>query len=133
MGKRWTRWLWISLAASPAIVPLILIYLFGVNFHFLDEWNPCMAGLFVKAHQHQFTLADLFAQNNEHRDVIPRLLLLATNPITHWNNYAVLVMEWAIVLATSLIILNFMRRTLDPHPGAASRNERSYSGLSPIF
>jgi hypothetical protein len=99
------------LAILPAGGALLFILHFGVNLHYFDEWEPDIAGLFVKAHHHQITLADLFAQHNEHRILVPRLLLLATNPLTHWNDFAVLTMEWGVIAATSLIFLYLIYRT----------------------
>src|SRR5208282_3115731 len=98
------RWLWFLLAALPALIPPFLILHFSVDFHFLDEWMPDMAGIFIKAHHHQLTLGDILAQHNEHRLAIPRLILLAINPITHWNNRSDLMVAWLLVVATSLLV-----------------------------
>jgi len=106
-----TRWLVLLLAASPAVVPLVWIYCYGVNFHFWDEWTPDIAGVLVKAAHHHLTLADVFAQHNEHRIVIPRLFLLLITPLTHWNNFATLVFEWAILCLTSLLVLRLCHQT----------------------
>ncbi len=103
------------LAVLPAAGPLLLIHRYGVDFHRYDEWDPGIAGLFVKFHNHQATLADLFVQNNEHRIVVPRLLLLLTNPLTHWNNFAVLLMGWACACVTSLVVLALIRKSLATH------------------
>ena len=108
------RLAFLSLAATPALLPLILILHYGVNFHFLDEWSPDIAGIFVKAHLHQLTLQDILAQHNEHRLAIPRLILLAINPITHWNNVANAVVAWIIVCATSLLLWMIVRATQPP-------------------
>src|SRR5208282_5123507 len=111
MGVSWRRWLPLSLAATPALLPLFLILHYGVDFHFLDEWSPEIAGIFVKAHLHHLTFHDIFAQHNEHRLAIPRLFLLAINPITHWNNIGTLVAAWSIVCATSLLLWQIVRAT----------------------
>jgi hypothetical protein len=107
-----SRWFCWAIATLPAIGPLLLIDKYGVDFHYWDEWDSGFAGLFVKIHNHQATIADLFAQNNEHRQVIPRLLLLLTNPLTHWNNFAVLLMGWACACTTSLSVLSMIRRSV---------------------
>jgi hypothetical protein len=120
-----TRWLGALLAASPAIVPLVWIYRYGVNFHFRDEWMPDIAGALVKAAHHHLTLADVLAQHNEHRIVIPRLFLLLIAPLTHWNNFATLLFEWAILCLTSLLVLRLCRQTVRdsarPHSPADAR------------
>ena len=105
------RRLWLFLAALPALAPLILILRYGVDFHYFDEWTPDMAGVFIKAHAHQLTLGDILAQHNEHRPATTRLILLATNPITHWNNVDDLVVGWLLVVTASLLVWGLIRRT----------------------
>lgn len=112
--SRNVRWLLAAVAILPAIGGLLMVRQFGVNVHYFDEWAPGLAGLFVKAHQHQVTFADLFAQHNEHRILVPRLFFLLVNPFTHWNAIAGLVMEWGIIAVTSLIVLDLIRRTDEP-------------------
>ncbi|MGD1278333.1 MAG: hypothetical protein ABR964_14065 [Tepidisphaeraceae bacterium] len=106
-----TRWLALLLAASPAIFPLVLILRYGVDMPFWDEWDPGLAGMYIKAHQHQLTLADLLAQHNEHRVLIPRLLYLLLNTATHWNDVGDLVFAWGIVCCTSLCVLWLIHKT----------------------
>lgn len=106
------RWLWAALAASPALFPLFLILHYGVDFHFMDEWNTDIGGLYIKLAQHQLTFADLIAQHNEHRIFIPRLIYLLINPITHWNTIVDLITGWLIVCATSLLLLRLLSVTL---------------------
>ena len=105
------RQLWLLLAALPGLGPLFLILHYGVDFHFLDEWMPDMAGVFIKAHHHQLTLADILAQHNEHRLAVARLIFLAINPITHWNNVADQIVAWLIVVATSWLVWRLIRRS----------------------
>jgi hypothetical protein len=111
MQPWWKRWFGLLLAASPAFGALWLILHYGVDFHFIDEWDPDIGGVFVKELQHQLTFADLIAQHNEHRIFIPRLIYLAINPFTHWNNVQNQIVAWGIVCATSLLVLWLIRRT----------------------
>jgi hypothetical protein len=121
-----TRWLWLLLAASPAIFPLVLILRYGVDFPYYDEWDPGLAGMYVKAHQHQLTLADLLAQHNEHRIFIPRLVYLLFNTATHWNDVGDLLLGWAIVCATSACVLALIcRTTAEPADGTPSLSRRA--------
>ena len=94
-----------------ALVPLIMILRYGVNFHYFDEWMPDMAGALIKAHNGQLTLGDILAQHNEHRPAVMRLIWVALDPITHWNNVAYLVVAWAMVAATSGLVLLLIRKT----------------------
>jgi len=115
-----TRWLWLLLAASPALVPLVMILHYGVNLHYWDEWDPGLAGLAIKQHNHQLTFHDLIAQHNEHRLLIPRLLLLLLNPLTHYNNMANLLVAWGFICAASLCVLRLSDRTAADPAGVDS-------------
>ena len=77
--------------------PLGLILKYGVDFPYLDEWDRDFAGMYIKAFQHQLTFADLAAQHNEHRILIPRLILLILTLCTHWNPIADMIVQWLIV------------------------------------
>jgi hypothetical protein len=103
-------WLWIA-AALPAIVPLLLIFNYGVDFPILDEWAPDLAGLYIKAHQHHLTFAALVAQHNEHRIFIPRLMLLAINSLTSFNTIWEMILAWVIISITSVGILRLIQGT----------------------
>ena len=108
------------LAASPSFLPLGLIVRFGVNMPFWDEWDPDFAGLHIKAHQHQLSLFDFTAQHGEHRVFVPRVAWFLLNRITHWNAVAHMLLEWAVVCATSACILWLCLKTTesgaDRHP-----------------
>jgi hypothetical protein len=118
-NDRAVSWLLTLLAILPAAGALLFIRQFGVNLHFFDEWMPDIAGLLVKAHHHEVAFSDLFAQHNEHRILVPRLVLLLTNPVTHWNARAVMEMEWGFIAATSLIVLYLIKKTrAGSSPGA---------------
>jgi hypothetical protein len=105
MNRVLARWVLLPLAALPAVVPLILILQFGVNFHSNDEWDPDIAGFFIKFYTHQAMFSDWFAQHNEHRPMVPRLCYLLLNTFTHWSNIPQLLATWVIVCETSLCVL----------------------------
>ena len=109
--KRQHRWTWFA-ATLPALFPLGLILKYGVDFPYLDEWDRDFAGMYIKAVQHQLTFADLAAQHNEHRILIPRLILLILTLCTHWNPIADMIVQWLIVCATSLGVVWLLRRTI---------------------
>ena len=109
---RYQRWLCLLVAALPAVGPVLLIHRYGVDFHYGDEWDPGWTGLIVGIHNYGFSWTNLFVQNNVHRQVVPRLLLLLTNPLTHWNNIAVLYMGWVWACVISLTVLAMIRRTV---------------------
>ncbi|MGA3066355.1 MAG: hypothetical protein ABSF29_05855 [Tepidisphaeraceae bacterium] len=109
----WLRW---PLAFSPALLPLAMIIHWGVDTHYWDEWDPGIAGLFIKLQYHQLAFADLVAQHNEHRMLLPRLLFLLLSTLTHWNNFAYLICIWLIVTAISAAILQILCRDTDLTP-----------------
>src|SRR5271170_6352943 len=98
-------------ALLPALIPLFIIHRWGVDIHFWDEWDPGMIGVSIDANQGRLTFADLVAQHNEHRMLVPRLIFLLLNALTHWNNFAYLICIWIIVLVGSLAIFALLRRT----------------------
>jgi hypothetical protein len=93
------------LAATPALVPLVIILKFGVDFPYLDQWDPHIAGLFIKAHQGQLSIFDFLAQHNEHRIVVPRLVFFVLGSLTHWNTIAEMIFGWLLACASSVGIL----------------------------
>jgi hypothetical protein len=78
------------IAALPAAIPPVLIALDAVNLPLVDQWQPDIAGLFLKSHDHTLGLHDFLAQHNEHRILIPRLIFFLLGLATHWNTIAAL-------------------------------------------
>lgn len=119
MIRRIARCLPLLLALAPALLPLWQILHFGVDVPYWDQFDDDLAGVHIKAHAGQLTLADLAAQHNEHRILIPRLCYLALDHITQGNVIAEMLAGWAIALATSLVFLHLLRRpraTVAPTP-----------------
>jgi len=108
------RWILLLAALLPALVPLLLIQKHGVDFPYWDEWDPDIAGIYIKAHDHQLTFGDMVAQHNEHRILFPRIVYLILNPLTRWNAIDEMICQWVIVVLTSLGILWLCRQTQPP-------------------
>lgn len=108
------------LALLPAAMPLVLIAQFGVNFAVWDEWDPGIAGLYVKAHHNQFQIGDLFAFHNEHRIAIPRLVFVTFNLLTNWNCIVLMLLSWTMVMATSVMMLRLIAKSIGNLNNAAS-------------
>ncbi len=97
----WLKSLWTSLVAEGgqrrktmwivvwlvALVPMIhLTYLvrhYGVEVPTLDDWE--MAPLIVKAHTGQLHFADIFAQQQEGRTILPKLIFVLSAARGHWD------------------------------------------------
>ncbi len=118
MKCRLARCLPLLLALSPALLPFWQILHFGVDIPFYDQFDDDLAGMHIKAHAGQLTFADLAAQHNEHRILVPRLCFLALGYATQGNAVAEMLAGWALVVATSLVLLR-LGRTTAPTDGSA--------------
>jgi hypothetical protein len=105
------RWICLLVAAAPALLPLWMILHDGVDTHFWDEWDPDWAGMYIRAHNHQLQLSEIFKQHNEHRMVVSRLISLTLNHFDQWNNIHLLIVGWIAVCITSLGLLALCRQT----------------------
>lgn len=81
----WARSLAFGLCLLPPAVLAVLVWQNAVNVPYWDEWDDDIAGLFVKFSDGTLTFGDLWAQHNESRFVLPRLIYLALGQFTHWN------------------------------------------------
>ncbi len=130
MNSPLARRLILLLALSPALLPLWQILHFGVDIPFWDQFDDDLAGMHIKAHAGQLAFADLAAQHNEHRILIPRLFFLALGHLTGGNAVAEMLAGWAIVVATSLVLLRLLRRTYHP---AAAPEAATKETAAPLF
>lgn len=115
MNRQVKRWLGYLLCAAPALIPLGLIRSFGVNFPFWDQWEPDIAGVYVKSHQGTLGLADFFAQHYEHRILVPRIIWYLLAQISGGNTIWEMICGWVIVAITSAGVLALIRRTVRSH------------------
>lgn len=78
----------LALAGVPFLVLLVQMYRFGFTFPYWDEM--LVAPLVVKARLGSLSLLDLWAQQNEHRLLFPRLVMIAVGLAFRWNGAWVL-------------------------------------------
>jgi hypothetical protein len=118
ISRRWTSKLLIVglflLALLPLIGPILMVYEYGVNVPYWDEWN--MVAVVLDSRKGGIP-PTLFAQHNEHRIVIPRLVFIALDNLTHWNQFATMTASIVFVFLTSLGIYVLARSTIPPGPG----------------
>jgi hypothetical protein len=114
MNLRPFRWLLVLAAMLPFLIPLVLIASFGRDYLFWDEWDPDIAGVYVKAHQHQLIFADLAAQHYEHRILVPRVIWLALLTITRGNVISIMLLGWGVSCITSGGLLGLIATTFTP-------------------
>ncbi|MFL6334278.1 MAG: hypothetical protein ACJ754_13275 [Pyrinomonadaceae bacterium] len=70
-------------AVASACAPAWLILRYGVDVPYSDQWN--IAHFFEKSARGTLTFADLYAQQNEYRQLFPHMLFVALGRLTGWN------------------------------------------------
>jgi hypothetical protein len=82
----------IALILLPALLAFSFITVFGVDAPVVDELD--FVPYLRAAHVGALTLQALFAQHWEHRIFFPRLVMLATASLTHFNTKANMYLYW---------------------------------------
>jgi len=108
-GGRLNRFLFV-LALLPMVLVAAIISRSGVNVPYGDEWS--LLSLFGKWESHQLTFADLFAEHNGHRILIPRLIYLALIQLTHGNTKAEMFFSLFLCILISAGLFVLLRRTV---------------------
>jgi hypothetical protein len=103
------RWSAILILLLPIVYLLDLINRYGVNVPYADEFT--LAPLLVKAHDHSLTLADLFAQHNEHRYVFTRLIFIAIKFCSQGNVRAEMFFSVFLAVLTGAILWWLLLKT----------------------
>jgi hypothetical protein len=98
------------LIASPALALAVLVYLYGVDVPYWDQWY--VVGLAEAFHFHILTFAQLFAQFNEHRHFFPRLLLLGIDAVAHGNVKWDLAALWLLAVVVLMNVYRMAQLTL---------------------
>ena len=96
--------------AMPAAIVLWVIYHFGENVPFWDDWY--FVEDLEKIYSGQYTITELARQHNEHRMVFPRLLMLALTSFSRWNILYQLYSSWILIVFTWFILWDLLRKTL---------------------
>lgn len=71
------------LTIIPPIITILAVIRYGLNFPFYDEWQ--LVPQIVNFNQGILKFQDLIAWHNEHRPFFPRLIMILTARLTHWN------------------------------------------------
>jgi len=87
--------------AAPAAWVGILVFLYGVDTPWGDQWDGTLP-LLEKMQAGTLGFADLFAFHNEHRIFFPRLITLGLAKLTHWNIRAELLVIWILACICSV-------------------------------
>jgi len=97
-----------ALIAVPVLLNLLFIYRYGVNCVFWDQWG--IVPLFDKLYAGNLSFADLFALHNEHRILLPRLVMLGLGSLTHYNTVAEMYLSWLLLCIICFILFKLFVR-----------------------
>jgi hypothetical protein len=98
-----------ALALAAFLIQAQYVKLFAVDIPFWDEWEHLPRLVAYKAGT--LTWPDLYAQHNEHRILVPRLLVLASFAVLgEWSPRAGMLLSAALVGATAFIWTHALHR-----------------------
>jgi hypothetical protein len=102
------------LVALPIGLAFLYVHSFGVNVAYWDQW--AIVNQFDDLLAGRLSPADLWEQQNEHRIVVPRIVMLVLGILTHYNNIA----EMYLTLTTFCLVLGilFLPFAKDIHYGS---------------
>lgn len=112
----WVRGLALAFCLLPPTVLAWLLWRNAVNVPYWDEWDDDIAGIFVKWHAGQLSFGDLWAQHNESRLVLPRLIFLLLGGFTHWNLRVEVGFTFFLAALAAAMIFQLGRQTLSENP-----------------
>lgn len=114
-GWRSPRWLALpgALVAGGHLAALLwLIWQRTPHAPYWDEWE--LVNFLQLAHLGRLTFATFWAFQNEHRIVLPRLLLYALIRMTGWDRQVIMTANLALASLTTALIAGALRRALGP-------------------
>ncbi len=112
---RGTRIAWAALIiAVPAALGLFIVIRYGVNAPIGDEW--VLAPLFAHTFSGHVSLAELFAQHNEHRPFVPRVIFILLTALGGWDPRLSMFGTWTLMLAVACGCAWLARQTLGDDP-----------------
>ena len=95
----WAAW---AIALSAAGLLFLFVFDYRLNGAELDHLASTIA--FVLWHQHAPMGHYLFQQHNEHRILVPRLVILGLGLLTRWNNIPEMFAHAALMCLTAVIL-----------------------------
>jgi len=114
-GGRASRWL-TTLPLLAAVVPPVLIARAvierAVNVPQMDQWS--FVQLLLDARHGHLRLGDLWGQHNEHRILLPRLLMLGLARLSAWDVRAEMAASFVLALLGVVVLAALIERTVRP-------------------
>lgn len=106
-----------ALAMLPAVAALWLALVFGRSTPYMDEWEFVQNVILYK--QHGLSWSDLYAQHNESRMLLPRLLVIPTMILAGaWDSRIGMYVSVALTVVSSLVLRSLAVRSLKFSPTA---------------
>jgi hypothetical protein len=110
--RRTHRALWwaavVAFCLLPAVIALTYIHAYGLNGVVDDGLS--FPPLFQKYYYRTLTFQDFYAQDNEHRPLFPRLVMLALGLATRYNNVAEMYVGWGFICLSAVPVFLLCRR-----------------------
>ena len=95
--------------ACPPILVAYLIYAYGVNIPYGDQWE--LVPLLKKYIEGSLSFNDLWAQHNEHRILFPLLMMISLASHSKWNIWWELYSNLSIALFIYLLLYRLLVHT----------------------
>jgi hypothetical protein len=107
-----TQGLWV-LVALPGMVGVWLVYRYGVDVPYWDEWT--IASLLQRIDDGTLTFAIVFAQHNEHRMLVPRAIQLLAALAVGWDTRVGMWLTQGLLFAMMAGCIALWRRSTPGH------------------
>ncbi len=98
-----------TISIIPFIALFIMIYTYGVNIPFFDDW--AFVDMIDRYLSGNLTFLDIWAQHNEHRPVTMKLLTLVSASLTNWNLVYGMMFSGFVAFLTFVVIAFQISRT----------------------
>lgn len=103
-------WLVRTTELVPPVVVLAIVIALSVNVPFRDEWT--VVPYIQRFRSGDLTLSELWAQHNEHRMAVPRVLILLLASLTRWNLRIEVIVGVVLAVVTYLGVRVLLRQSL---------------------
>jgi hypothetical protein len=99
----------LAVALIPIISMISMLARYSVNAPFWDQWEYVF--LIDKFHAGTLTIADLWAQHNEHRMIFPRIVTIGLSEFTNYNIRYEILMNFITASITFSLLMVMLKKT----------------------
>ena len=96
---------------APVVAVITSVHRHAVDVPYWDEWE--LVPLLEKVRAGTLEVSDLWSQHNEHRVLLPRVVLLALASLSRWNLRYELYLNIAVALVSLAGLLLLLTRSVD--------------------